>query len=361
MDIFHHTRFQFPVLTFFLNLRAIHLQLLDYFGFLHTMELPMKFDPCIQPSIDYMDSHLLEELDLEDVARQSGYSLSSFYRFFQALTGFTLKEYIRNRRLAYAARQLVFTRRRILDIALDAGFHSQEVFHRAFVSLHGIPPGEYRRTRKASVEQLDRMDAFARRLEENHHRSMPQIPVRADIIRRGWVHLAGLEIQTTVAENIDTLCISRFWQESFLPRLAEIPHRLVPNMLAAYEVTDPRDDTLLHFACVEVDSPQPLPGFCMRSLEPGYYAAFTPRRPLNPLEYVVLVQFAYGEWFPMSGCEIRAPFTMDLYIDQPTRDGRSTIPQMTVLVPIHPPPPARQDGSLPPYAASLTGVVHRPD
>ena len=168
MDIFHHTRFQFPVLTFFLNLRAIHLQLLDYFGFLHTMELPMKFDPRIQPSIDYMDSHLLEELDLEDVARQSGYSLSSFYRFFQALTGFTLKVYIRNRRLAYAARQLVFTRRRILDIALDAGFHSQEVFHRAFVSLHGIPPGEYRRTRKASVEQLDRMDAFARRLEENH-------------------------------------------------------------------------------------------------------------------------------------------------------------------------------------------------
>jgi len=87
-----------------------------------------------------------------------------------------------------------------------------------------------------------------------------------------------------------------------------------------------------------VSDPQPPPGMAARSLEPGYYAVFTPQRMLDPYEYTALVRYAYGEWFPMSGCEIRADYSLDLYIYGFSRDGRTVIPQLSVLVPVHPPP-----------------------
>jgi AraC family transcriptional regulator len=297
----------------------------------------MKYDERIQRSVEYIDGHLAETLDLEKVASESGYSLSHFYKVFPAITGFSIKEFVRNKRLAVAARRLVTTPNRILDIALDCGFESQEVFTRAFQTLYGLTPGNYRRERVSSVKDLSAMDAFARLMEERGQRPLLDIPVRIEIIRRDWIHLVGMEIRTSVAENIEELVIPRFWQQTFVPRIKEIPNLAAGNTAIAYEVTDPRDDSLLHMACFEVSVPKPPVGMVARSLEPGYYAAFTPSRFLDPWEYTALVRYAYGEWFPMSGCEIRADFTMDLYIDLPSRDGRSVVQQMTVLVPIHAP------------------------
>ncbi len=298
----------------------------------------MKYEDSIQRSVDYIDQHLMEDLELDEVARQSGYSLSHFYKVFTAITGFSLKEFVRNKRLAYAARRLVYSRDRILDIALESGFESQEVFTRAFSSLYGTTPRVYRLTRKGSLEKFNNMDEFARQIEQRGTRQPLQIPVQAEIITRGWMHLVGMEIKTTIGENIDQLSIPRFWQETFLPRLHEIQHRVTGNTAIAYEMQDPYSDSLLHMACVEVSDLQPPPGMTVRSLEPGFYAAFTPKRFLDPYEYSALVRYAYGEWFPMSGCEIRADYSLDLYIDQRSRDGKSIVKQMSVLIPIAPPP-----------------------
>jgi AraC family transcriptional regulator len=310
----------------------------------------MKYDDRIQRSVDYIDQHLTEELDLEEIAGQSGYALSSFYRFFQVLTGFTLKEFVRNKRLAHAARELVYTRRRILDIALDCGFGSQEVFTRAFVSLYDLTPGQYRSTRKISLERLDQMHSFARQLEGSQDRIPLQIPIHADIIQRGPLHLVGMETTTSVTENLATGCLSAFWSQVFMPRVHEIPDRLA-NRFISYEVTDPQNDSLYHMACVEVSAlADPPPGMIARSLVPGYYAVFTPPRPLDPYEYSTLVRYAYGEWFPMSGCEIRADFTLDMTMYHQARSGKSVEAQLTVLVPIHPPRRMVYTGKPSPYA-----------
>ena len=297
----------------------------------------MRYDDRIQHSVDYIDTHLMEDINLDEVAACSGYSLSHFHRVFPAITGFTLKEFVRNKRLAAAARRLVDGRERILDIALDCGFESQEVFTRAFTALYGLTPGSFREQRADAVKGFAEMDAFAHLMEERGGRQPLQVPVRAEIIQRGVMHLVGMEIQASVAGNIDELTIPRFWQQTFAPRIGEVRGRVTPNAAIAYEVHDPGTDNLLHFACVEVSEPLPPAGMTARSLEAGYYAAFTPARSLDPYEYSALVRYAYGEWFPMSGCEIRAEYSIDLYIQNPTRDGRGVVDQLTVLVPIHPP------------------------
>ena len=297
----------------------------------------MKYEDRIQRSVDYIDAHLTDPLDLAAIASESGYSLSHFYRVFPAITGFSVKEFVRNKRLAMAARRLVASKDRILDIAVECAFDSQEVFTRAFSALYGCTPGGYRKNRKNSIDVFDRMDEFARQMESRGQRPPLEIPVKAEVVYRDRMHLAGMEIQTGVAENIDQSTIPAFWDTVFVPRLNEIQNRVSIDTIIAYEVSDPLTDDLLHMASVEVTMPEAPQGMVVRSLEPGYYAAFTPQRPLDPFEYSALVRYAYGEWFPMSGCEIRADFSLDLYIHRLNPDGQPYLYQLTVLVPVNTP------------------------
>ncbi len=189
-------------------------------------------------------------------------------------------------------------------------------------------------------------------MEKRGQRQPLEIPVRAEVIQRGWMHLVGMEMETSVAENIDSNTIPTFWQETFVPRYDEIEGKTTPNTAIAYEVHDPETEVLLHMACFEVSDPSsPPPGMVARSLEPGHYAVFTPQRMLDPYEYSALARYAYGEWFPMSGCEIRADFSLDLYIQLRSRDGQEAGQQLSVMVPIFPPPRQMDVVSSPsPYA-----------
>ncbi|MEM7128195.1 MAG: GNAT family N-acetyltransferase [Chloroflexota bacterium] len=98
----------------------------------------------INQSINYIESHLTEAATVEKVAAAAGYSRHHFSRLFLALTGLSPASYLRKRRLSEAARELVTSSRRILDIALDYQFGSHEAFARSFKQEFGVSPGSYR-------------------------------------------------------------------------------------------------------------------------------------------------------------------------------------------------------------------------
>lgn len=95
-------------------------------------------------SIEYIENHLTEPASVEEAAAAAGYSRYHFSRTFLAATGLTPAGYLRKRRLSEAARELVISRRRILDIALDYQFSSPEAFTRSFRSEFGVNPALYR-------------------------------------------------------------------------------------------------------------------------------------------------------------------------------------------------------------------------
>lgn len=99
----------------------------------------------IQRAIDYMEEHITEDLDYETIGEQAFCSSYYFQRIFHILCGFSLGEYIRNRRLTLAGMELSATNSRVLDIALKYGYESPESFSRAFYKFHGITPSEARR------------------------------------------------------------------------------------------------------------------------------------------------------------------------------------------------------------------------
>lgn len=105
----------------------------------------MDYQWQVQRGIDFIEEHLTEEIELQDVSRVAGVSHWHFLRMFKALTNETLKSYIRSRRLANARRLLVASTDGILTIAFAAGFESQEAFTRAFKRAFGVTPARYRR------------------------------------------------------------------------------------------------------------------------------------------------------------------------------------------------------------------------
>ncbi|WP_234414440.1 helix-turn-helix domain-containing protein [Paenibacillus sp. CAA11] len=99
----------------------------------------------VQKSIHYMETHLDEEIGLAEVASHAGLSPYHFHRVFRREVGMTVTDYIRTRRLSYAAGALRHSDHPILEISMDCGFESQEAFTRAFKRMFGMPPGRYRK------------------------------------------------------------------------------------------------------------------------------------------------------------------------------------------------------------------------
>jgi AraC-like DNA-binding protein len=99
----------------------------------------------IQQSLFYIETHLHEEIGLEEVASEALLSPYHYHRVFRREVGMTVVDYIRNRRMSLASTALRSTDADILDISLACGFESQEAFTRAFRKLYGMPPGRFRK------------------------------------------------------------------------------------------------------------------------------------------------------------------------------------------------------------------------
>ena len=96
----------------------------------------------IQRAIDYVEAHITEEIDFEEIAKQAYSSPFHFQRVFGILCGMPLGDYIRMRRLSLAGEELSKGNVKIIDIALKYGYDTPESFSRAFTRFHGIAPSE---------------------------------------------------------------------------------------------------------------------------------------------------------------------------------------------------------------------------
>ncbi len=102
-----------------------------------------------------VESRLRESLSLESVAAGLGVSAFHLARAFSASHGMSLMRYVRRRRLAEAAQALVNSNARVIDIAMEAGYGSQEAFTRAFVSEFATPPQTFRNQPQRPVKGLE--------------------------------------------------------------------------------------------------------------------------------------------------------------------------------------------------------------
>ncbi|MBD5082249.1 MAG: AraC family transcriptional regulator [Ruminococcaceae bacterium] len=100
----------------------------------------MEWVERLNQSLKYIEEHLTDEIDYEQLGRIACCSAYHYQRMFTYMAGITLAEYIRKRKMSLAAVDLQGGKERIIDIAEKYGYSSPTAFNRAFQSFHGIAP-----------------------------------------------------------------------------------------------------------------------------------------------------------------------------------------------------------------------------
>ena len=100
----------------------------------------MEWVERLNQSMNYIEEHLTDEIDYEQLGRIACCSAYHYQRMFTYMAGVSLAEYIRRRKMSLAAVDLQGGEERIIDIAQKYGYRSPTAFNRAFQSFHGIAP-----------------------------------------------------------------------------------------------------------------------------------------------------------------------------------------------------------------------------
>lgn len=94
--------------------------------------------------IDYIEEHLAAPLNVDELAHISYRSTMQLYRDFYSQTGFSIKEYIRRRRLSKALHLVKYSNHSLSSIAYELGYSSQQAFCKSVKSTTGLTPLEYK-------------------------------------------------------------------------------------------------------------------------------------------------------------------------------------------------------------------------
>ena len=95
-----------------------------------------------QKAINYIENNINGIKNVADVANYICYSLGHFQKMFYMVTGLSVSEYIRNRKLSIAGQELINSRNKIIDISEKYGYETPESFARAFSRFHGFVPSK---------------------------------------------------------------------------------------------------------------------------------------------------------------------------------------------------------------------------
>ena len=100
----------------------------------------MEWTESLTKAIEYMETHMLEPIETAEIARAAKIPSLYLQKGFKIMTGYTLGEYVRYRRLYLAAVDLLTNGDKVIDLALRYGYETPESFTKAFTRFHGISP-----------------------------------------------------------------------------------------------------------------------------------------------------------------------------------------------------------------------------
>lgn len=107
----------------------------------------MEWTEAVREAISYMEKHLTDDITMHDVADHIHVSPFYFHKGFQILCGYSVTEYIRNRRLSLAGQELLTKDLTVMELAMKYGYDSPDSFTKAFTRFHGHSPSDVRRNK----------------------------------------------------------------------------------------------------------------------------------------------------------------------------------------------------------------------
>jgi AraC family transcriptional regulator len=249
--------------------------------------------------MDYIETHLTEEISGKDISKIVGLSDYHFKRMFSYMAGMSLYEYIKNRRLSVANVELI-NGAKVTDIAYKYGYQSIEGFSRAFREWSGFLPSEV--TKNKIQKSFPKFSFFIDirggismefKIEKKEKFNIVGVSKRVPIQFEGENN-AILELAKSITEQ----------QRNEMHQLADLyPHQVLN---VSYDFDDgflEEKGYLTHMIGFATTKENPFADLEQISIEESLWAIFPNQGPF-PVTLQETTAKIYAEWLPSSGYEV---------------------------------------------------------
>ncbi|TYR74676.1 AraC family transcriptional regulator [Rossellomorea vietnamensis] len=263
------------------------------------MEMLLRMNECI----GYIEENLQGTIEMEELARLTYSSKFHFQRMFNMLTGFTVAEYIRKRRLTLAAQELSNSGAKVIDVALRYGYETPESFSKAFRRAHGVSPSQVR-------NQEVSLKAFPRISFQIQLKGEKEMNYR--IVEKEGFKAAGIGKKVSAANGENNKEIPVLWDEVNRKGLdREICEAAgAKDLLGICMEFDHPKEEFTYFIGAHTDKPQEK--FEVKEIPASTWAVFESVGPM-PQAIQNVWQRIYSEWFPSTGYEHGGGPEFELY------------------------------------------------
>lgn len=249
----------------------------------------------IQQSLLIIESSLDQPLSVDTLAAKVHWSRWQLQRVFQRETGTSVALYVRNLRLSNAAKLLITTTKRQIDIALECGFDSEIGFNRSFRNLYHCTPGNYRK--RGQYNDLKQPLALSR-----PDKVVPQITpklLQIKIETQAATRLYGVQGKFngifSNSENFEEI-VPKIWQQ--LKHITTFDRAVQHTGLIDLTQPNPNHTDIPYWACIQTEDIELQNKLDFIDIPEQHYAVLPYQGPGR--EMVKTLQWFILEWLPES-------------------------------------------------------------
>jgi len=260
----------------------------------------------ILKGIDLIESQLKTEINLDSIAKETGYSYYHYSRVFRGITGHSPYDYILRRKLSEAAKDLVSSDKNIIDIAYDYGFKNPETFSRGFKRLFGIQPVQYRKSVTRHWHKIIMLDKLTVEHIKNRNYNLDRKP---EIIELNDLSISG--VITYVGKESSS---SKFRKKADEDLKKEIKFDELNKAEKFYGVSfchSETDEGFFYVFGAESSQVPITPKMVCKPLPDTSYAVF--RHIGEPDSIKLTYDYIYGTWLPQSDYELFHPMEIEVF------------------------------------------------
>lgn len=273
----------------------------------------MEWIENLNKAVQYLEEHLIGDIDYEQAAKIAGCSTYHFVRMFGYLANMPLGEYIRRRRMSLAAAELRSGEGKILDIALKYGYTSPTAFNRAFQNVHGIAPS-------AAKKENASLKAYGPITFQVTVTGMQELEYRIQKLDAFRILGVSRPLAMELEENFAV--VPQLWQQAAMdgtiPRLAANMDSQPMGLLGVSACNN--DESWRYF--IAVSSSQPVQDDLEEYLVPAFTWAVFEGDGACPQAIQKLEQKIITQWLPTSGYEYDNGPDIEVYLNPDPQNAK---------------------------------------
>ncbi|MFP4016483.1 MAG: effector binding domain-containing protein [Halanaerobiales bacterium] len=273
----------------------------------------------LNKSIDFLEKNICDEVNIAGAAEIACLSKYHFQRMFHLVTGVTIAEYVRKRRLTLAAQELVTTDVKVIDVALKYGYSTPESFSKAFSRLHGVSPSNASKAEEA-------LTAYPKLSFQIQLKGVEKMDYK--IVEKDGFKIVGKAIRVSSENGENYKRIPEFWGECYsngtCDKLAEKMGQL--GIMGVCMEGSEDGDKFTYVVAIEKPEEEMDIDLVEKEIPAANWAVFQAIGPM-PDAIQNVWKSIYSEWFPSTGYKHTGGPELEVYYpgDSSAEDYKSEV------------------------------------